>query len=49
MKQCGSMKKSSEQITSDYSQTCLESRGQDSFKGGRFVTPAFYNIKFLSN
>jgi hypothetical protein len=45
MKQRGSMKKSSEQITPNYSQALPESRGQDSFKGGRFVTPAFYNNK----
>jgi hypothetical protein len=49
MRQHGSMKKSSEQITSNYFQALPESCGRDSFKGGRFVTPAFYNNKILSN
>jgi hypothetical protein len=49
MKQHGSMKKSSEQITLNYSRALPESCGQDSFKGGRFVTPAFCNNKILSN
>jgi hypothetical protein len=38
----GSMKKSQEQITLNYSQALPESHGRDSFKGGRFVTPTFY-------
>jgi hypothetical protein len=42
-------KKSSEQITPNYSQVLPESRGRDSFKGGRFVTPAFYINEILSN
>jgi hypothetical protein len=42
MRQRGSMKKSLEQITLNYSQALPESRGRDSFKGGRFVTPTFY-------
>jgi hypothetical protein len=51
MKQRGNVKKSSEQITSNYSQALPESHGRDSFKGAgcRFVTPAFYNNKILSN
>jgi hypothetical protein len=36
MKQHGSMKKSSEQITLNYSRAFLESCGQDSFKGVGF-------------
>jgi transposase InsO family protein len=43
------LKKSSEQITLNYSQALPESCGRDSFKGGRFITPAFYNNKFLLN
>jgi hypothetical protein len=42
-----SMKKSSEQIILNYSRALTESRGQDSSKGGRFVTPTFTRIKFL--
>jgi hypothetical protein len=49
MKQRGSTKKSSERITLNYSQALPESHGRDSFKGGRFVTHAFYNNKMLSN
>jgi hypothetical protein len=49
MRQRGSMKKSSEQITPIYSQVLPESRGQDSFKGGRSVILAFHNNKILSN
>jgi hypothetical protein len=45
MKLPGSTKKSSEQIVSNSSRVLLESRGRDSFKGGRFVTPAFYKNK----
>jgi hypothetical protein len=41
MKLPGNMKKSSEQITPNYSQALPKSRGRDSFKGGRFVTPTF--------
>jgi hypothetical protein len=48
MRQRGSIKKSLEQITLNYSQVLPESHGRDSFKGGRFVTPAFYNNKILS-
>jgi hypothetical protein len=48
MRQRGSMKKSSEQITLNYSQALPESRGKDSFKGGgRFVTPAFLQQFFF--
>jgi hypothetical protein len=47
MKQHGSMKKSSEQITPNYSIAFLESRGRDSIKGGRFVTTAFSNNIFF--
>jgi hypothetical protein len=49
MKQRGSMKKSSEQVTLNYSRAFPESRGRDSFKGGKFVTPAICNNKILSN
>jgi hypothetical protein len=49
MRQSGSMKKSLEQITPNYSQALPESRVRDSFKGGSLVTPAFYNNNFLSN
>jgi hypothetical protein len=41
--------KSSEQITPNYSRAFPESRGRDSFKGDRFVTPAFCNNKILLN
>jgi hypothetical protein len=49
MRQRGGMKKSSKQITPIFSLVLPESRGRDSFKGGMFVTPAFYNNKILSN
>jgi hypothetical protein len=44
MKQREGMKKSSEQITLNYSQVFPESRGRDSFKGGGFVTPTFHKL-----
>jgi hypothetical protein len=47
MKLAESMKKSSEQIILNYSRALPESRGRDSSKGGRFVTPTFYKNKIL--
>jgi hypothetical protein len=44
MKQPGSMKKSLEQITPSCFRALPESRGRDSFKGGRFVTLLFFTI-----
>jgi hypothetical protein len=47
MKQLGSMKKSFEQITPSCFRALPKSRGRDSFKGVRFVTPLFYNHKYF--
>jgi hypothetical protein len=47
MKLPGSMKKSSEQIISNYSYALPESQGRDFSKGCRFVTPTFFKNKFL--
>jgi hypothetical protein len=44
MKLHGSMKKSLEQIILNYFGAHLESRGRDSSKGGRFVTPTFHKL-----
>jgi hypothetical protein len=40
-----STKKSSEQFSPSYFRALPESRGQDSSKRGRFVTPSFWIIK----
>jgi hypothetical protein len=49
MKLPGSTKKNLEQIILSYSRVLPESRGQDSSKGGRFVTPTFCIIKTFAN
>jgi hypothetical protein len=46
MKLLGSIKKNSEQITQSSFPTHPNLRGNNPFKGGRFVTPMFCIIKF---
>jgi hypothetical protein len=46
MKLSENMKKNSEQITQSSFPSCMNLGGEVPFKGGRFVRPTFYTIKF---